>query len=208
MTPIEVGRNETLIRNYLSSLTDSKNIVQTIIDKFNAIGFDEPLKDKELEQLINNTREFIHIKVDAIEVPELNGKQLSKGAYLQLIGIQNTTQIIEEIIALKKRLTTNLHNANTFVLKGGKLEENKKETKRFTESCTTYAQTDKEIEAYNLLIDLRDTMNKLNDYHIKNGMGNIKPMSFQLSRFLYQQEINESYQIALKNYKALLNTFW
>lgn len=208
MKPIEVGRNDILINNYLSSLTDSKNIVQTMIDKFNAIGFDEPLKPEELEQLINNTREFIHIKVDAIEVPELNGKKLSKGAYLQLIGIQHVTQRIEEIIALKKRLTTNLHNANTFVLKGGKLEENKKETKRFINSATTFAKTDKEKEAYNLLIDLRDAMNKLNQYHIKNGMGNIKPMSFQLSRFLYQQELNESYQIALKNYKALLNTVW
>jgi len=205
---IKIGENTPAIYQYQQGLKQTKKDIQRAIAIYHATGVAVPLNDNELSTFLNDAEAFINARIDAIEIGEINSIKIQKDAYLNLIGVSFTDVMKKELKQIKHDIIARKHTINTFNLTNGTIEENTNATADFIEAQTLYAKTEHEIAVYNLLTCFRDSCNALNQYHIKEGRGNLHPMYFKLSDFLEQREPNSDYIVTQIKYENLLKNIW
>lgn len=205
---IKIGENTQAINDYKNGLKQTRKDIQRAIEIYNSTGIKTPLNDNELSTFLNDAEAFINARIDAIEIGEINSIKLQKEAYLHLIGVSFTDVMKNELKQIKRDIIARKHTINTFTLTDGNLQENTNATADFIEAQTLYAKTEHEISVYNILIAVRDSCNALNQFHIKEGRGNLHPMYFKLSDFLEQREPNGEYIVTQQKYENLLRNIW
>lgn len=187
MSKIKIGQNDQAITKYKNTLKKSIGAGEEILELYNNIKLDRKLDAKSFKELLSNPSLFISKEIDAIEVPEINGRKLNKASYLSLIGFNGANSVQSSITLLAEKIASS-NGLNSIKYSSLKVSENKTETDRFIESNTIYAETDEEIIAYEALTGLRESMIKLQKAMTNRGGGTLNLNTFKLRKYLAIQD--------------------
>ena len=194
-TPIFI--DETQINNYIQPQENRIEYLQELVNLYLALEIPEPLEKNDLENLINNPKDFITRKLIKEENLSVNGLKLNLEKAFDIIEKPYGTDfLINKIIEDKKdkELLINQRNVLNFeIVDNNTVLVKQSYIDKITEQYTVYLETENQKKAFDLVTEIAK---KYNELKLLSNAGNFKSSFQELEEFI---QINPRTDLASVN---------